>query len=78
MTTENFQMSTSCVAGYIFYLCYFHIPRLFKLRDELTFRSFNRFAALMNTVIPVPPDEDGAQYDDIDPPKPILPETPQE
>ena len=32
----------------------------------------------MDTLIPLPPDEDGAQYDDNEPPTAILPELPED
>ena len=32
----------------------------------------------MDALIPLPPDEDGAQYDDNEPPRPIFPETPED
>ena len=32
----------------------------------------------MDTVIPVPPDEDGVQYDENEPPRPIFPATPKD
>ena len=33
---------------------------------------------MIHTLIPLPPDEDGAQYDDNEPPRPIFTETPED
>ena len=78
MTTENFQVSAACSARYIFPLISFYITLLFTLGDALFLISSTCSVDLMDTLIHLPPDEDGAQYDDNEPPAPILPEMPED
>ena len=78
MTTENFQVSAACSARYILSLSSFYITLLFTLGDALFLISITWSVDLMDTLIPLQPDEDGAQYDDNEPPRPIFPEMPED